>query len=571
MSGGLPPRARAALVEVVGDRHVLTDPELTAGYAVDWTGRFRGATPAVVRPGSVDEIGGVVEAARAHGLALVPQGGNTGLVGGSVPLAGEVVLSLRRLDAVGDVDADAGHLTAGAGASISSVAAAARAAGWDYGVDWAARDTATVGGSVATNAGGLRVVRHGSTRAQLLGIDAVLGTGARIHDLGRLEKDATGYDLSGLVCGSEGTLAIVGAARLRLVPPVAERALAALAFGSLADAVRAVGELRRGLPGLEAAEVYGAAEADLVASHLGEPPALRPAPAATLLVEVGGPDDQVAVLAEAVAGLGGVLDAAVAEDGPRRAALWRHRESLTEAIAALGPHHKLDVSLPAPALAGFADEVRDRVAVVAPGSRTWIFGHLGDGNLHVNVSGVAPDDEAVDDAVLGLVLDLGGSISAEHGVGHPQAPMGGPSAGPGRGRGDGGDQGRPRSRRHPEPRRAALMSATGRAGAGSIDRPSDGRLPPRLHRRRERHRHPGLGPVGPAPGPGAPTRRRRSGRLLRRGRAHPQRLPQGRPHHHALRGAVRVVRGAGDLRHGALGAVPRADPRTGGCVGALGP
>lgn len=417
MTGALPPRARSALVEVVGDRHVLTDPEVTAGYAVDWTGRFRGATPAVVRPGSVEEVVGVVEVARASGLALVPQGGNTGLVGGSVPLAGEVVLSLRRLDAVGDVDADAGHLTAGAGATIAAVAAAARQAGWDYGVDWAARDTATVGGSVATNAGGLRVVRHGSTRAQLLGVDAVLGTGSQICDLGRLEKDATGYDLSGLVCGSEGTLAVVAAARLRLVPPVAERAAAALAFDSLAAVVRAVGHLRRGLPGLEAAEAYGAAEAELVAAHLGEPPALRPVPPATLLVEVGGAGDQVAVLAEAVAGLDGVVGAAVAEDAPRRAALWRHRESLTEAIAALGPHHKLDVSLPAPELAGFADEARHRVALVAPGSSTWIFGHVGDGNLHVNVTGVAPADEAVDDAVLGLVLERGGSISAEHGVG----------------------------------------------------------------------------------------------------------------------------------------------------------
>jgi FAD/FMN-containing dehydrogenase len=404
-------------VEVVGDRHVLTDPEVTAGYAVDWTGRFRGATPAVVRPGSVDEVAGVVDVARAHGVALVPQGGNTGLVGGSVPLDGEVVVSLRRLDGIGDVDADAGHLTAGAGATISAVAAAARAAGWDYGVDWGARDTATVGGSVATDAGGLRVVRHGSTRAQLLGVDAVLGSGARVRDLGRLEKDATGYDLSGLLCGSEGTLGIVAAARLRLVPPVAERALAAVAFGSLADVVRAVGVLRRDVPGLEAAEAYGAAEADLVAAHLGEPPALRPSPPATLLVEVGGPGDQVAVLADAVAGLDGVLDAAVAEDGPRRAALWRHRESLTEAIAALGSHHKLDVSLPAPELADFAEDVRTRVAAVAPAAQTWIFGHIGDGNLHVNVSGVAPDDVAVDDAVLGLVLDRGGSISAEHGVG----------------------------------------------------------------------------------------------------------------------------------------------------------
>lgn len=413
----LPPSAHRALVEALGPGAVLTDPAVTAGHVVDWTGRFRGATPAVVRPGSADEVAAIVAIARAEGLALVPQGGNTGLVGGGVPLAGEVVVRLDRLAAVSDVDLDAGRLTAGAGATIGAVQEAARAVGWEYGVDWAARDSATVGGSVATNAGGLRVVRHGPTRAQLLGVEAVWGDGSRLDDLGRLEKDATGYDLSGLLCGSEGTLGLVTAVRLRLVPHLPERALAALAFGSMGAAVAAVGELRRALTGLEAAEAYRAAEAELVAGHLGTGPALRPPPPVTVLVEVAGHGDQVAVLADAVGALAGVDDAVVATDGPRRAALWRHREALTEAIATLGPHHKLDVSLPAPVLGAFADEVPARVAAVAPAARTWIFGHLGDGNLHVNVSGVAPDDDSVDDAVLGLVLDHGGSISAEHGVG----------------------------------------------------------------------------------------------------------------------------------------------------------
>ncbi|QYG95524.1 FAD-binding oxidoreductase [Iamia sp. SCSIO 61187] len=411
------PSAARALAAVVGPEHLLTDPAVTAGHAVDWTGRFRGATPAVVRPGSIGEVAAIVAVAREEGLALVPQGGNTGLVGGSVPLAGEVVVSTARLAGVTAVDPDAGLLTAGAGTTIAAVHAAARAAGWAYGVDWAARDSATVGGSIATNGGGLHVVRHGPTRAQVLGVQAVWGSGAPLDDLGRLEKDATGYDLSGLLCGSEGTLGLVTAARLRLVPHLPERALAALAFASMADAVVAVGALRRGLPGLEAAEAYRAAEADLVAGHLGVAPALAPPPPVTVLVEAAGHDDPVDELAAAVAGLDGVVDAVVATDGPRRAALWRHRESLTEAIATLGPHHKLDVSLPAPALAAFAEEVPARVAEVAPAARTWLFGHLGDGNLHVNVSGVDPDDHAVDDAVLALVLDRGGSISAEHGVG----------------------------------------------------------------------------------------------------------------------------------------------------------
>ncbi|WCO65055.1 FAD-binding oxidoreductase [Iamia majanohamensis] len=413
----LDPRLARALVEVVGADHLLTDPDVTAGAAVDWTGRFRGATPAVVRPGSAAEVAGVVQRCAAEGVALVPQGGNTGLVGGSVPLAGEVVLSSARLAGVGDVDPDGGRITAGAGTSIAAVQAAAAEAGWAYGVDWAARDTATVGGSVATDAGGLHVVAHGSTRAQLLGVEAVLGTGEVLDDLGRLEKDATGYDLSGLLCGSEGTLGVVTAARLRLVPALPDRALAALGFGSWADAVTAVGLLRRGLPGLEAAEAHGAAEAALVAGHLGASPALDPPPAVTLLVGCAGHGDQVDALAAAVDGLAGVTGAAVADDGARRAALWRHRESMTEAISTLGSPHKMDVSLPADALAGFAEEVPARIAAVAPEARTWLFGHLGDGNLHVNVTGVAPDDAAVDDAVLGLVLERRGSISAEHGVG----------------------------------------------------------------------------------------------------------------------------------------------------------
>lgn len=413
----LAPALRRALVEVVRPDHVLTDPAVTAGHAVDWTGRFRGATPGVVRPGTADEVAAVIGLCVAEGVAVVPQGGNTGLVGGSVPLAGEVVVSTARLTDIGDIDANAGRLTAGAGATIAAVHAAAASAGWAYGVDWAARDTATVGGSVATNAGGLRVVRHGPTRAQLLGVEAVLGTGTVLRDLGRLEKDATGYDLSGLLCGSEGTLGVVTAARLRLVGDPPERAAAALGFASFATAVAAVGQMRRALPGLEAAEAYRASEAELVAGHLGRAPALRPPPPVTVLVECAGTGDQVDALGAAVAALDGVLDAVVADERPRRTALWRHREALTEAIATLGPHHKLDVSLPADALAAFADEVPARVTEAAPGARTWLFGHLGDGNLHVNVTGVAADDQAVDDAVLELVLARHGSISAEHGVG----------------------------------------------------------------------------------------------------------------------------------------------------------
>ena len=191
--------------------HVITDPDIVTSSTTDWTGRFVGHSEAVVRPGSTDEVAGVIAVCRELGLALVPQGGNTGLVGGGVPLHGEVVLALGRLDGLGAVDGPAGQITVGAGVTLAGLQRAATVAGWAYGVDIASRDSATVGGMVATNAGGLHVIRYGATRAQLTGLEAVLGTGAVVSHLAGLVKDNTGYDWPGLVCGSEGTLAVVTA------------------------------------------------------------------------------------------------------------------------------------------------------------------------------------------------------------------------------------------------------------------------------------------------------------------------------------------------------------------------
>jgi FAD/FMN-containing dehydrogenase len=352
----------------------------------------------------------------ANAVAVVPQGGNTGLVGGSVPLAGEIVLSLRRLDSVSSVDVVAGQLTAGAGVTIASVQRAARAVDWDYGVDWGARDTATVGGSIATNAGGSKVARYGDTRAQVLGVEAVLGDGSVVSHLDGLVKDNTGYHLPSLLCGSEGTLGIVTAARLRLGPRYDERVVALLGFMRLDDALAACGTLRRTLPSLEAAELFFDDGLTLVRSTFGLPmPLSSPAPA-YLLVECADRVDPSAALSSAVDGLG-ASGAAVATDPGRRAELWRYREAHTEAINLLGLPHKLDVTLPASALAAFVDAVRARVLAVQPSAQVWLFGHAADGNLHVNVTGVDRADERIDAAVLGLVAEQGGSISAEHGIG----------------------------------------------------------------------------------------------------------------------------------------------------------
>ncbi|MGI8684721.1 MAG: FAD-binding oxidoreductase [Acidimicrobiales bacterium] len=408
---------RRRLVDVVGPDQVLADADVVAGYCADWTGRYRGATPAVVRPGTVAEVAAVIDVCRAAGAAVVPQGGNTGLVGGGVPLDGEVVVSLRRLSGVDAVDRRAGQVTAGAGATLGAVQRAAGEAGWAYGVDFASRDSATIGGSVATNAGGTRVLRYGDTRAQLVGVEAVLGDGSVVSRLSGLVKDNTGYHLPSLLCGSEGTLGVVTAVRLRLVPPAAERVVALLAFDDVVAAVDGAGALRRDVPSLEAAELFLDDGLALVCEATGlAPPFLSPH-RAYLLVEAAGRASPMGELAEAVSSLAAVADVAVAEDSVRRADLWRYREAHTEALNALGAPHKLDVTLPFDRLAAFVAAVPGVVAAQASAARTWLFGHAGDGNIHVNVTGVAPEDMAVDDAVLGLVVDLGGSISAEHGIG----------------------------------------------------------------------------------------------------------------------------------------------------------
>ena len=419
-----------ALADVVGRSHVLTDPELCASYETDWTGRFAGKAAAVVRPGSTAEVAAVMALLHEAGRPVVPQGGNTGLVGGGVPLHGEVVVSLRRLAAIEPVDVAAGQLTAGAGATLAAVDNAAAPAGLAFGVDLAARDSATVGGMAATNAGGLRMLRYGSMRAQTAGVEAVLADGRVLSHLGGLAKDNTGYDLAGLLAGSEGTLAVVTRLRLRLVPRLEHRTTGLLAFADADTAVEALVALRRRLPGsLEAVELFLADGVALVCDHLGIAPPFGRLDPVYLLVEAAGTHDPTDELAEAVVdGVGDrALDGAVESEPSGRARLWRYREAHTEAINAAGVPVKLDVTLPAGELAGFLVAVCAAVDGAAPGARCVLFGHAGDGNVHVNVLGADGGDgggraAAVEDAVLRLVARLGGSISAEHGVGSAKRP-----------------------------------------------------------------------------------------------------------------------------------------------------
>jgi FAD/FMN-containing dehydrogenase len=410
-------RGLDALRRAVGEAHTVTDPDVMAAHATDWTGRWTGAAGAVVRPGSVEEVQALVRAAREHGVALVPQGGNTGLVGGAVPHDGAVVVDLRRIGEVEPVDVAAGQVTVGAGVTLSGLQHHAAAHGLALAVDLGARDTATIGGMIATNAGGTHVVRHGPMRSQVVGVEAVLGTGDVIRaNLAGLLKDNTGYDLPGLLCGSEGTLALVTRARVRLVPIPAARLALLAGFRSMRAAIDALPALRA-QSGLAAAEVMRADGIDVVAQHLGVRFPLQPVPPCVLLVELAGadPTSGAAALLEAA---GIPADAtAVGTDVGAVEGLWRWREGHPEAAAALGLVHKADVTVPFDRLVAFDDQVGAAVEAVAPGARTLVYGHLADGNLHVNIVGPEADDERPVDAVLELALALGGSVSAEHGIG----------------------------------------------------------------------------------------------------------------------------------------------------------
>jgi FAD/FMN-containing dehydrogenase len=329
---------------------------------------------------------------------------------------------LRRLSSFTDLDPAGGQLTAGAGATIAQVCAAAGDLGWNYGIDLASRGSATVGGTVATNAGGLQVLRYGPTRSQLMGIEAVLGTGVTVSHLAGLTKDNTGYDLAGLLCGSEGTLGVVTAARLRLVPEAPERVVALLAFASVEAAVSASTQFRRTVPDLRSLELFFDEGLALVCDVFGLPRPFVKAYPLYLLVEMASQFDRLAELSEIIESTIAIQEVAVANDAARCDRLWQYRERHTEAINTVGTPHKLDVTLPWSHLVEFIESVPDVVSAANPHATTWLFGHTGDGNIHVNVTGVGPDDLHIDERVMTLVAGFRGSISAEHGIGRAKRP-----------------------------------------------------------------------------------------------------------------------------------------------------
>jgi FAD/FMN-containing dehydrogenase len=370
-----------------------------------------------VRPADTPEVAAVVRHCSDTGVPVCIQGGNTGLVGASIPADDAVLLSTARLTVLEAVDTVSAQVTCGAGVTLAKLQAHVRASGLDVGVDFAARESCTVGGMVATNAGGERVLRYGTMRAQLLGVEAVLADGTVVSRLTGLPKDNTGYDVVSLLAGSEGTLGILTKLRLRLVPLLAGRAVALVAVDDTAAAVGLVRLLRDRLPSLEAAELFYADGLELVRSVTGLPAPFTVAHPAYVLVECAARADPTDDLLAALSEADGILDATVAGDARGRHALWAYRESHTEAINATGVPVKLDVAVPLTALADAVAALPGAITAAAPAARTILFGHVNEGNLHVNVLGAVNRAEEVSDAVLHLVASYGGSVSAEHGVG----------------------------------------------------------------------------------------------------------------------------------------------------------
>lgn len=422
-STGLIDELLASLRQIVGEAHVLVTPDAMESYCVDWTRRFRGTALAVVRPGSTEGVAAVMRVCAGLGVPVLPQGGNTGLVGGSVPGADQappVIVSTRRLSDIGEVDTFAGQITAGAGATLGDVQRVARAAGWEYGVDLAARDSATIGGTVATNAGGIRVVAFGMTRAHVVGIEAVLPDGSVISHMSGLVKDNTGLDLAALLCGSEGTLGIITAVRLRLHRPHATTSVALIGCTDIADALTltqsVLADPTSGT-GLVAAEVIDAFGMELVCSVAELPYPLATSHPVVLLLEVtdGGTGGGFAaeVLQE--------RDVVVGLDATDKDRLWQYRERQAEAFGTLGVVHKLDVSVPLARMQDCVTEVHRLLSRNSSVTQFGIFGHILDGNIHVEFAGPDHDDESVDRSVLQCIAEFGGSISAEHGIGRMKA------------------------------------------------------------------------------------------------------------------------------------------------------
>lgn len=426
----------ARLRDMLGPQGCVTDRDIIAPWLTDWRGRYRGESLALLAPATLDQVAAIVRIAAEARVALVPQGGNTGTVAGATPPAdgSALLISLRRMNRIRAVSATDNAIIAEAGVILADLHAAAAAVDRRFPLSLAAKGSATVGGLVSTNAGGTQVLRFGPMRSLVLGLEAVLPDGSVFEGLATLRKDNRGYDLRQLLTGAEGTLGIVTAAAVRLVPAIGGRAVAWAGLRSPADALRLLRRIEE-ISG-EAVESFELVPDDALTLVLRNLPGMRaplssPCPWNVLIEAVGarGAGDPATALESTLAdaiGDGLVIDATIASSESQAEALWALRESISEAEKLDGPSLKHDISVPVSQMPVFLERERREIEARFPGSRIIAFGHLGDGNIHFNL--LPPADAGREDWIAAhgrqatamvhdLVAASGGSLSAEHGIG----------------------------------------------------------------------------------------------------------------------------------------------------------
>jgi FAD/FMN-containing dehydrogenase len=412
--------------KLLGDDNLSTDPGDLETYGRDWTRVWQPAPCAVARPGSTEQVAEVVKICAAEGLAVVPSGGRTGLAGGAVAKDGELVLSLERIHHLGEVDEFGGTVVVGAGAVTQTVHDHVGQSGWFWPIDLAAKGSSQIGGNLSTNAGGVRVIRYGHTRQWVLGLRVVTASGEILELGGALEKNNTGADLRQVFIGTEGTLGIITEATLKLTRQIPEVSVLLFAVDGIEAAMAVFAAAQRSPLTLMAFEFFTDKCAARLEAHRGKKPPLEQSSPCYVLIEVeGGMSDELLEWTEAILERDEVADGTVAQSRQQAAELWELREGISESLSATGLPHKNDVSVAVGDVASFCAELETLVSERYPGWEVCLFGHVGDGNVHVNV--MKPDELDADEfhrlchdadaAIFELVERYRGSISAEHGIG----------------------------------------------------------------------------------------------------------------------------------------------------------
>jgi len=429
------PHTLDAFTRIVGEEHAIRDEAAMAPYLTEWRDRYRGNAALVLKPGSTQEVSAILKWANETLTAIVPQGGNTGLVGAQIPdeSGNQVVVSLQRLTHVRDIDLASNTMTVEAGLTLALAQQVAESAGRLFPLSLASEGSCQIGGVLATNAGGMAVLSYGNARDLALGLEVVLADGRVWHGLKRLRKDNTGYDLKDLFIGSEGTLGIITAAVLRLFPRPVERVTCIAGLKKLEDAPAFFARARDSAGSmLTAFEILPRIGVEFALRHGNDvrDPFPSPYPWYVLLEltcphESDEPRQMAELLLQAGIEAGEMADAAIASSHAQSGQLWRLRELMSEVQKYEGGSIKHDISVPVAAVPEFIARANQLVELMIPGARPVPFGHLGDGNIHYNVSQPVGMDkavflanwEALNAAVHEIVLDLDGSISAEHGIG----------------------------------------------------------------------------------------------------------------------------------------------------------